>query len=204
MQVANLPKVLKPVIGGEATGKSNRRTCRGDWGERVPKERSDRWEIRRDAQEETNGQRRQGNHNLPNGHGRKSDRPIRAMKRGNACRAKGPNVSRVFIEAEEVRLSPSGSRTGQWVTVCPIGNRNQPTSLPTWRLGRSVKHGGHSVVNTLRREAVGEPDTGNLYVRFDEGGVGHGLTTMALSSTLLLKTKGIDVSECATETSVAP
>ena len=121
MQVAILPKVLKPVIGGEETGTSNRRTCRGDWGERAPKERSDRWEIRRDVQEETNGQRRQGNHNLPNGHGRKSDRLIRAMKRGNARRAKGPNVSRVSIEVEEVRLSPSGSRTGHGLRFYQLG-----------------------------------------------------------------------------------
>jgi hypothetical protein len=38
MQVASLPELLKPAIGGEATSMSSHRTCRGDWGQRAPKD----------------------------------------------------------------------------------------------------------------------------------------------------------------------
>ncbi len=38
--VASLPEMLKPVIYGEARSECTRRTTRGGWGLRVPKERS--------------------------------------------------------------------------------------------------------------------------------------------------------------------
>lgn len=79
LSVASLPNELKPAIGGEETSASTRRTLRGERGQRAGTDRSrnlgdpPEWGRR--------PQRREGRHNLPEGSGRESDRPIVARKR---------------------------------------------------------------------------------------------------------------------------
>ena len=87
--MANLPTKTKPdKTDGEATGVCSHRTFRGGWGQRAWTDQSK--EPGRSGRVAGNSQRWQGIHNLRGGPHRKSERPIVAMKRGNARGAKGP------------------------------------------------------------------------------------------------------------------
>jgi len=61
MRVVILPKVVKPVIGREATGMSTCRALRGGWGRRASTDQSGTWEVRRG--EWATVQRQTGMHN---------------------------------------------------------------------------------------------------------------------------------------------
>ncbi len=82
------PEERKPAIGGEATGRSNRRTCRGERGQRAGTERprnlgdpaqQDAWSARRRA----------GRHNRACGCGWESERLIVAQKRVTTVERRG-------------------------------------------------------------------------------------------------------------------
>jgi hypothetical protein len=90
---ANLPKRVKPAIGGEATSECIRRAVRGDRGGRVSKEGRRNLGDPARCPPMVGGQRREGIHNLSCGCGRKSERPIVAVKRSNVRGAKGPYCS---------------------------------------------------------------------------------------------------------------
>ena len=97
--MANLPEMVKPVIGREEMNASTCRVNRGDWRERVPKEcpwhpgdPSRSWTLVVSGR-----QGAWGNHNPRYPRRRKSDRPVVVMTRGNARRAKGPFRYRGFI-----------------------------------------------------------------------------------------------------------
>ena len=90
---ANLPKVVKPAVGGEATDMCTRRVARGGWRGRTTKE-STRYPgdpLRSLDLAVESGQGHQGNHNLAALRQRKSDRFIVALMRGNSRGAKGPD-----------------------------------------------------------------------------------------------------------------
>ena len=90
---ANLPEVVKPVIGGEATDTSIRRAVRGDWRERATTEhtRYPGEPPRSPASAVEAGRGARGRHNPRILRRRQSDRLIVAWKRGNSRRAKEPD-----------------------------------------------------------------------------------------------------------------
>lgn len=94
---ASLPEMAKPVIDGEATDTCTRRAARGDWRERVTKERirypGDPFRCPASAVEAGRGDR--GSHNPALPRQWKSDRLTVALKRGNARGAKRPGRRRV-------------------------------------------------------------------------------------------------------------
>jgi len=98
-RVANLPKWAKPDIDGEATSTSSHRTCRGDWGRRVSKDRSGTWETRPCGWNPT----RAGKHNR-DAAGRESAGSIVVMKRGNSRGAKGPYRSHADVRERKCRF----------------------------------------------------------------------------------------------------
>jgi len=100
MLTANLPKVVKPVIGREEMNESTYQVSRGDWRGRAPKECA--WypgdPFRSGSLVVSDRQGRRGSHNPKSLRQRKSDRPVLVKTRGNARRAKGPFRHRVLIE----------------------------------------------------------------------------------------------------------
>jgi len=93
-RAANLPKVVKPAIVGEATNTSIRRDARGDWGERATTEhaRYPGEPLRSPVSAVGTGRGTQGSHNLRTPRRRQSDGLIVAMKRGNSRGAKEPGL----------------------------------------------------------------------------------------------------------------
>lgn len=88
LKAANLPKVMKPATGGEATGESSRQVFRGGWGQRAGKERPRN--LGGPAQEDClRVHRGAGRHNRTGGCGRESDRLIVARKRVTTVERRG-------------------------------------------------------------------------------------------------------------------
>src|SRR5438270_559839 len=90
-RAASLPKVLKPITGGQATGVSGRRALRGGRGRRVPKETT------RNLRDPacgfvTHGRGRE--RITAAARDRESEGSVVATKRGNARGAKGPRRRR--------------------------------------------------------------------------------------------------------------
>ncbi len=94
---ANLPNMVKPAIGGEATDASIRRAARGDRGERATTEhtRNPGEPLRIHVSAVDTGQGARGRHNPRTPRRRQADWPVVAVKRVNPCRAKGPDRRRV-------------------------------------------------------------------------------------------------------------
>lgn len=94
---ANLPNMVKPAIGGEATDASIRRAARGDWGERATTEhtRNPGEPLRSPESAVDTGQGARGRHNPRAPRRRQADWPVVAVKRGSSRRAKGPGRRRV-------------------------------------------------------------------------------------------------------------
>jgi hypothetical protein len=91
------PDELKPAIGGEAMGKSNRRTCRGGRGQRAGTERPRN--LGDPASQCVLGARRRaGRHNRTCGGGRESERPIVAQKRGTTVEQRGRSHCELMSE----------------------------------------------------------------------------------------------------------
>src|ERR1700733_14189366 len=81
-----------------------------------------------------------------------------------------------------VRTQPSdpASTATQSETLSPAERRGvvyAPPTVGTGLSGASVRIG---TCASLRREFSGEPDVGNLHLRFDEGRVGRGLPSPSL------------------------
>ena len=76
VEVASLPKMMKPDIGGEATSKGTRRAFRGGWGQRAGKEQSRNLGDPAGRGKGHRTQRPKGIHNRGNGPGRESERLI--------------------------------------------------------------------------------------------------------------------------------
>lgn len=99
-QSANLPGMVKPAMERRTTCHRSFWIDRGGWGERALK---DHRHVLGDLPQTTF----QTNMNVYNGEResitvyqlwQKSERPVVAEKRGNACGAKGPSFSHVFIK----------------------------------------------------------------------------------------------------------
>jgi len=99
-RLINLPKMAKSVTKRRPTCRRSLRIGRGDWGERASKEYHQvqgdlTWIASAERAVVTNETWEYITTFLPC---QKSDRPIVATKRGNACGAKGPNFSHVTIK----------------------------------------------------------------------------------------------------------
>jgi hypothetical protein len=97
---ANLPEMVKPVIGREEMNESTYRVRRGDWRERARKECA--WYLGDPFRGRTlvvsGRQGRRGSHNPKSLRQRESDGPVVVLTRGNARRAKGSFRHRVLIK----------------------------------------------------------------------------------------------------------
>ena len=145
VQVVNLPKVLKPVIVGEAMGTSSRRTCRGGWGGRALKGWSRnlggpvRWVEPNGTREVITVARAV----------RESAGPIRVKKRGNARGAKEPYRVQADARRQESRLGKNDSTTEN--------RESKPDSVPEWDDRRALPEKISSLRQKLYQKAKREP-----------------------------------------------
>jgi hypothetical protein len=121
-KVANLAERMKPATDGEETGESSRWAFRGDWRQRVGKERSRNlgdptW---RDAKV---SEALEGRHNRQGGCGRESDRPIVARKRVMTVERRGRSQYALMSEEEWPRHRRRRSRSWlRWIAA-PVPDR---------------------------------------------------------------------------------
>ena len=99
MEVASLPKMMKPETDGEATGKCSHRAFRGGWGRRAGTDQS-RNLGGPAAREWKHDQRLAGIHNCEHGAGRESERPIVAKKWVTTVEPRGLTED-MLVEEEE-------------------------------------------------------------------------------------------------------
>ena len=91
------PDEMKPATGGEATGGRNRRTCRGERGQRAGTERPRN--LGDPAPQDARGvRRRAGRHNRTRGGGRESERLIVATKRVTTVEQRGRSQCELMSE----------------------------------------------------------------------------------------------------------
>ena len=122
-------------------------------------------------------------HNLSNGLGWESDRPIVAGKRVTTVERRGLTVNMSLWEGRRSAWLKSPQRRYEDSERSPWTQ----FSILRQRLGQKAKHAASTTVvrncmRTLRREFRGEPDAGNPHVRFYEGGGGR-FTRLLLYST---------------------
>ena len=150
VRTANLSEMPKPATRREATFTGNGGVLRGRWGQRAGKGWLGRLgDPRRQPREERGEARAESIRRAP-GAG-ESERPMVAMKRGNARGAKGPWHG----------SADSDGRGADWRNPTTA---NTPRPQSEAAIGSQVGHDECSESSAMRK-----PDAGNLQVRFDEG-----------------------------------